>query len=183
MSAERRFWLRLAAVCVGVIALAYLSAFMWGKGSRGFFCPDSLMCRSQSELLVPLAEIPIYRSSYTYYRIELVDYLIREGFWAESGKAEPRWLAISHYNQQWRDGYHPIVWHLGWHGEEWIAWSKNHPQMAAFFWPQVLHALRQDLVDAARLMGAAMGTETMEDLEFQLLMYREETRSRTEAPP
>src|SRR5262245_23429699 len=82
---------KVAGVAVALIFSVYLLAYVFGQGSRGDFSPDTLERRTQRELLLPMLEVPIYRSGYYYNRYGLVDFLVAEGYWTPNDVDEPRW--------------------------------------------------------------------------------------------
>ena len=132
----------VTAALVVVVLLAYAAGHVFGRGGRGFFSPDSLDCRTQSEILLPLTEVPLYRSSYKYHRYPLVDYLVDKGYWSANETRPPKWMMTFHWNEQWRGGTVPFHKHLGWRGSDWIKWSEAHPAIAADFWPRILRIMR-----------------------------------------
>ena len=123
--------------------VSYVLAGIFGKGGRGFFSPDTLETKTQSEWLLPLIHVPLYRSSFSYSRDKLVDYLVQEGYWkpaVETGT--PRWILSFQWNQLWRDGESFLHRELAWRSAEWMDWSRENPRIAERLWPGVLDALR-----------------------------------------
>lgn len=131
------------------------------RGGLTYFSPDTLESRYQSERLVPLLQIPIYRSGFGYYRKDIVNYLIEHDYWQPNDVEHPRWIPASHWNDAWRDGYSALGRELG-RSEYWINWSDSHPELASIVWPLVLRALRelpessQDVVAAVLLYSASV---------------------------
>lgn len=73
----------LRPLCVmigGAILCVYLASFACARGARTFFSFQTLESQSQSEWLLPLTEIPIYRSPRHASRYSLVEFLIGEGY-------------------------------------------------------------------------------------------------------
>jgi hypothetical protein len=132
----------ITALLLAVVAVAYVAGFAFGRGGRGFFSPDSLDNRTQSEILLPLTELPLYRSRYEYHRYPLTNYLVGKGYWSARAAESPRWVSTFHWNEQWHDGTAPFHKELGWRVQDWITWSEAHPDIAADFWPRVLRIMR-----------------------------------------
>lgn len=149
-------WTTIALVGAGLVSLVSIK---FGKGARCFFSPDTLEFRYQSEYLVPLLLVPLYRSRYTYAEEpnELVTFLVEEGYWEPRQVDDPRWICVFHWNHQWRDGYGQMYRHFCRSPELLIEWSRENPELAAVMWPKVLAVLR----DKAMPSGYA------EDLIFQ----------------
>ena len=175
-------WLRRHLLLVSAIFVVaiFLLCVNWSDGGRGFFSPDTLDCRTQSEMLFPGTKIPIYRSTYDYHRYELVEYLIAEGYWSPVETTSPRWFATFHWNRQWRDGTSDFHRAFGWRSEEWIQWTKDHPEIAAKLWPVVLDALRTptepDVSRAQSLLFIANLAATLKDFEVGVAEMVERSR-------
>ncbi len=161
---------RRILVAFALLAVAsYVVCGIWGEGGRGFFSPDTLECRTQSELLFPLTHVPLYRSQFSYHRYALVEYLISEGYWSSVETPSPRWVPTFHWNRQWRDGTSNFHRAFGWRSHEWIEWTKQNPQIAAKSWPMVIDALRSpiepDMARAEAVLFIARFSESMKDFE------------------
>jgi hypothetical protein len=162
-----RYLLVLAVVAVTVCVLCGV-AVVFASGSRGFFSPDTLETRTQRELLLPMTELPLFRSRYEVHRYKLVDYLVAKGYWAPNAAATPRWLPVFHYNEQWRDGHSNFHSQSSWtmKSQQWIDWSEENPEVASELWPRVLAVLRsgnEDAVEyASYLMWDARESESLE---------------------
>jgi hypothetical protein len=140
-----RYWRRCAALlCVAAVAAAYIAGFTAGRGGRGFFSPDSLQYRTQSEALLPPTRVPLFRSPYSYHQPPLVQYLVAEGLWAPREAPRPRWVPSFRWNRQWSGGTNELHKELSWRGQTWVDWSKQHPDVAAEMWPLLLKSLRAD---------------------------------------
>jgi hypothetical protein len=167
----------VAVVLVILVVAAYVAGFAFGRGGRGFFSPDSLDNRTQSEILLPVAEMPLYRSSYQYHRYPLTDYLVAKGYWSPRATQSPRWVSTFHWNDQWRDGVAPFHKDLGWRGEDWIKWSEAHPAIAADLWPRVLKIMRDgELYWSLRVRGLltyAPGCSDLDEYHKMLKLYDE----------
>jgi hypothetical protein len=161
--------LTILAVCASVLLVAYLAAAGCGRGTRGYFSPDTLEYRAQSEWLLPMTSVPLYRGPSSTHRYATVDYLISKGFWSPSGRSDPRWLLTLQWNQQWKDGHSELHGNLGMRGDGWIKWSEQNPEMAKALWPKVLDALRQSGVsqidEATNLMRAVQVAQSVEEFE------------------
>jgi len=134
----------VAVLCVAAVGAAYVGAFTAGRGGRGFFSPDTLQYRTQSEALLPLTEIPLFRSPYGYHQPPLIQYLVAEGLWVPRAAPRPRWFHAFRWNRQWRGGTNELHKELSWRGQTWVDWSKQHPDVAAEMWPLLLNTLRAD---------------------------------------
>ncbi|MBE7464613.1 MAG: hypothetical protein HS116_14140 [Planctomycetes bacterium] len=141
-------------------ALSASSALLWtalwissGLGGRGFFSPDTLEYRSQSERTVFATEIPLYRSAFRYDSHELVNYLVEKGYWSPRPASEPRWIFLFHWNRNWKDGESCFHRSFFWRKDFWMEWTEKHPERAAEVWPQVLELLRAGRdAEVARLL-------------------------------
>lgn len=134
-----------------------LAVGLWlltSPGGRGFFSPDTLEYRTQSERLILVAEIPVYRSAYRYDSHELIDYLVAKEYWSPQPAPEPRWIFLFHWNRSWKDGESGFHRRLFWRKDFWIEWTEKHPERAAEVWPRVLELLRTDgESEVERLLG------------------------------
>jgi hypothetical protein len=148
-----------AALCFLIIAGMYIAAATAGRGGRGFFSPDTLQYRTQSEWLLPLVNNPLYRSSYTYRQDPLVRYLVAEGYWTPRPTSDPKWVVAFQWNNQWHDGQSLMYREIAWRGQYWITWSRSNSDIAAKLWPMVLQAMRGENATARR------------DAEIVSLMY------------
>lgn len=134
----------LASCLVGGVSLF---SILYGKGGRGFFSPDTFQIKTQSEILLPPTEIPLYRSSFDYHRepFKLVAYLVAEGYWQPVQTDEPRWILMFHWNNQWHDGQTQLYHYMSKHPNEWIEWTEANRSLAAVLWPMVLSILRREI--------------------------------------
>jgi len=139
MRLRRIEWAIIAATLM--VAVAFFAPE--SKSTLSYFSPDSLESRYRTELLWG-ASIPVYRSGFKGKSSALVEYLIVSGFWSPSNSDKPIWLKTGHFNTDWKDGQTQLHRALYWNEEEWIAWSKEHPEIASLVWPRVLAALRAD---------------------------------------
>lgn len=124
-------------------------SWVFASGGLHDFSPDTLETSSRSEILLPLTDLPIYRSPRSSYRYDLVQYLIEYGYWSpvpESGSP----IRVSRWNTQWRDGQSDLHRQFAWYADDWIAWTEQHPELADVLWPEVLAMLRSE--DDLRLM-------------------------------
>lgn len=131
-----------AAILAGAFVLLCTSALLLGRGGQGEFSPDTLEARTQREYLIPLTEIPIYRGSFERTRWPIADFLVTNGYWSAAKSAEPCWMETFRWNRQWRDGESTLYRELVWHGDQWIQWTKDHPDLAKLMWPRLLEVLR-----------------------------------------
>lgn len=137
---ERWAWGLLALVC------AYFAVLMFSgsSGGRGYFSPNTLEYRTQSETLCLGTGIPLYRGPSEYHQHELVTLLVDKGYWRPKPVASPGWIPLFHHNSMWRDGESRFHRQLFWRKNEWIEWTNKNPEEAARFWPQILELLRND---------------------------------------
>lgn len=125
-----------------VVGGIYGSSYMWGRGGRGYFSPDTLDTKTQSEWLIPLTKIPVYRSSFEYHKNDLSQFLIDEEYWKPNEKENPKWISSFHWNMQWHDGESQLHRQLTSRSDDWITWTMANPQFAKLVWPHVLTLLR-----------------------------------------
>lgn len=167
MSNKRHRLFRIGLGVVLLVAAIYLISWFEARGGRGFFSPDTLEAKWQSEILLLGTEIPIYRSSYRFHRYELVDYLISEGYWSPQKTEHPRWISTFWWNEQWHPGQTMLYRELAGSENHWIEWSEEHPDIAEVLWPQVLSELRSDFKHADDrafyLMYLVRGAESVEE--------------------
>lgn len=130
---------------VGVVVVFLVVIFLAStEGGRGFFSPDTLETKWQRERVLWFTHLPVYRSTFSYHRYELVEYLISKGYWTPLDVDEPRWMSVFHWNRQWKGGTGDIPRFLGWRGQRWIDWSEADPEAAKVMWPRVLDVLRSE---------------------------------------
>lgn len=155
-------------IAAGTILSVYAASSMFARGGRTFFSAYTLECESQTEFLLPMTQIPIFRSIRGSHRYPLTDYLIRKGYWSPVEKPEAAFLA-NHWNMQWRDGQTDIHRQFAWRADRWIEWSEKHPDLAACVWPQVLQLLREDPEhgqrNVSRLLIWASQASTVNELD------------------
>jgi hypothetical protein len=136
----------LALICVVLLAIGLVFVVSWkyASGATHEFCPQTLECRSCGEILLWGTKHVLYRSRPQTFSYPLVDFLIETGHWAPI-QGEQRWLVTSQWNHQWRDGqsgFHRQA--AGPRAKEWIAWSREHPEVSNVLWPIVLEWLRSE---------------------------------------
>ncbi len=161
---------KLIRWAIGLVVAGYAISWYTASGGRGFFSPDTLEWKAQSEILLPLTETPIYRSFYRTHRSQLVNYLITKGYWSTRNTDNPRWVFMYRWNEQWRDGDSELHRQMTSHrGQRWVEWSDSHPDLAAVLWPRVLSELRGDADDpqsrAVEFMRMAQASETIKQYE------------------
>lgn len=146
---KRIFWGSLILIC-GFVAAFFL---LGSSGGRGFFSPDTLEYRSQSEVLCLGTEIPLIRGSFEYHEHELVKFLVNKGYWQPKEVDQPRWIALFHWNHMWRDGESSFHRQFFWKKTQWVDWTNKNPEEAAQFWPRILELLRAgDEVQAVEML-------------------------------
>jgi len=130
----------IAIVIIVVVAGALLPSAPVGRGGRGFFSPDTLATKVQSEMLV--CDRVVWRSSYISFEYPLVEYNVRKRYWSQRAVSEPRWIVLFHWSYNTKGGYSQLSRELSGRGQSWIEWSERHPDMAKILWPYVLSLLR-----------------------------------------
>jgi hypothetical protein len=157
---------RRAIAAIIAIAMLYLVAWTFGRGGIHYFSPFTLETQASSELLIPLTEIPIFRSRPHTYRYELVHYLIDEGYW-EPTKADNGTVITNRWNLQWRDGHSDFHRQFSRGAHTWVEWSRRNPALAEELWPAVLRLLRTGtqsrLSCASYLMWYAQRSDNVEE--------------------
>jgi hypothetical protein len=145
-----QFSLRTLLILVAVIPPVfgggvYLFSTAYGRGGRGFFSPDTFQFKTQSEILLPPTELPLYRSAFEYHeKPDLVAYLVAQGYWVPIQTEEPNWIAVFKWNTQWRDGEMQLYRYMN-QPSEWIEWTEANPTVARVMWPKVLSILRRGI--------------------------------------
>lgn len=164
-------WPSLSVVLIGVLVAVYLVSWEFGRGSLGYFSPDTLETHSQREILIPGSEVPIYRSFPQVHRYKLVSYLIEHGYWTPRPLTKPL-MPLYRWNRQWKDGHTDIVRQFSWKSDDWIEWTQQNEAMADVLWPNVLTLLRSDDDDrefrVSELMQYAWFSSNLEEFEEQI---------------
>lgn len=158
-------------LAIGAVSLLYFVSWQFARGGIQYFSPYTLETYFQSEILLPLTEIPIYRSSADTSRYKLVQYLVDKSYWTPVESGDPP-IITNHWNQQWRDGHSDIHRQFAGKADQWIEWSNGHPEIAAKLWSDVLILLRSDSHDSqssvSQLMFWARDSETLEQYNHSI---------------
>jgi hypothetical protein len=164
MSSKRAIWFAVLALIA--IALMYGVAWAIGRCTRGEFSADTLQCRYREVWLLPLTDIPLYRSSCEYSQNEMTLYLVDRGYWSPRDVPEPHWIDIYRYDGLWRSMLQHNVFR---DPERWIEWTERNPRVAAVIWPHVLTVLRDEKYgDEAYAVSLLLFAYTVHDLrEFE----------------
>src|SRR5262245_29715665 len=146
----------LIATAVGPVIFFVVAYLLSPATSKGYFSPDSLEFRTQSDLRFFGTDVSWFRSPYKYHNQRLVDFLIGKGYWKPSESTSARrWIFLFHSSEMWRDGENWLHRSLFWKSDFWIEWSIKHPDTAAQFWPNILELLRSgDETPAVELLLA-----------------------------
>jgi len=140
-----RFRLRtlLIAAAIGPL-IFFLVAYLFSPApGKGFFSPDSLEYRTQSNLQFFGTDVSWFHSPYQYHNQRLVDFLGSKGYWKpREATSAGRWIFLFHSSSMWRDGDSSLHRQLFCKSDFWIEWSNKHPDEAAQFWPKVIELLR-----------------------------------------
>lgn len=165
----------LTSVWAALLAISglYVASYAFGRGGWTYFSPYTLDSQSQSELLIPLTRIPIYRSLRHTYRHKLVQFLIDEKYWLPTTSTVPP-IVTQHWNSQWRDGHGDFLRQFAWRAEGWIQWTRSHREIADELWPEVLRLLRSSSENAmnevSRLMMCATVSESLTEFQSRVRM-------------
>ncbi|MEZ6069120.1 MAG: hypothetical protein R3C10_02375 [Pirellulales bacterium] len=173
MMAENKRYATIAwliVMAIGLVAVLAFLTYQYGRGGRGYFSPDTLRMRTQREFLIPLVNVPVWRSRYDVHQQPLVTFLKEEGYWSPTNNEPPRWILAFHWNDHWWDG--DLLWHKELVRDEfWIQWTIEHPDMARVVWPLVIQTLRTQPDGehyAGNILRCASVTENTR--EFELLI-------------
>jgi hypothetical protein len=135
--------LRLAFATLIVLLLAVF-IYTRQRGSMAEFSPYTLKYRVRSERTIFALNLPIYRSPYRSSPNAVLVMLQEEGFVDPVEPETDRWERVFHCNQAWRDGYGKSFDVLVRHRDAAIAWSREHPAVARFYWQEAFRLLRTD---------------------------------------
>lgn len=177
-------WVKPIGLTAVVLVAIYLPALLFGRGGVAYWSPDNFERYAQSEYLIPLLDVPVYRSQRNHSRYELIDYLIAGGYWTPREVEKPRWIRMFRWNEQWRDGYHSLHREFTRGGTGWVDWTETHPDAAAELWPQVLQMIRtwpRGDYWAAELMAFSRNAESAEQVR-QTVQQLERTRIALDDP-
>jgi hypothetical protein len=148
---------RFVITVLGLVSVMAVGFGVWlGSGStrRGAFSPDTLGTRSWSERSLPFCEVLIWRGERAEYQWPVVRFLVAEGYWTPVNTDGTVWLGTSWETPQGRDGISHLAMELGGHGEDWVKWSKAHPELSRQFWGRLLARLRRGDQAAVSEAGA-----------------------------
>jgi hypothetical protein len=136
-------WRVLECVLVLAILAALTFLFPGPNGSVHYFSPDSLQSKYRPNAWL-FGLVPNYLPRLQDKSSPLVDHLVKNGYWAPSNAAKPRWIVTAHFSDQWKGGQSWLHRPLYWDNERWIAWTEANPEMARLVWPQFLASLRRE---------------------------------------
>ena len=138
----------LLLVAAGLVGFLVLLSMSQVTGSE--FSPDSFSLRSFSYRRIPGTRIVLNRIEYTDLDESLADYLTaRKWLPPVTGNDDPRWDLV-HDNRTNPASHVCDARYLtenlfGLSGNDLIAWSDIHPDLAAIFWPAVAKLARSGL--------------------------------------
>jgi hypothetical protein len=162
-----------AAALAAIIAGVYSWASVHARGGLSYFSPDTFQVRSQGELLLPMTDIPIWRSAYSFASdtYPLAEYLVANGHWKPASTSKPRWIVMNHWNTRWRDGQSTLYRYMR-RPSEWKEWTEANKEVAAVLWPTVLSLLREgvDSSYVAHVMDLGLRASTIEELRERVAM-------------
>ncbi len=151
------------------VSLVFVAAALFGDGSIGCFSPDTLQSRRQTEYVIPMTDVQVYRSAGSVSRWPIVNYLIAKGYWSDSKVSEPRWICTSRENPQWRCGTSRFERELAGNEAEWRKWTEENPELANCFWPRLLAELRKPgtshISEVDMLLGVARIAKSPEEFD------------------
>ncbi|HEY5314617.1 MAG TPA: hypothetical protein VIK18_18940 [Pirellulales bacterium] len=177
---KRRTIFTLCALIVAAVIAVLAGVYCFvSTGGRTEFSPDTLERRGRNEFHI--GGLVVYRSSWSYYRDELAQFLIDKGYWVPVTPAEPRWITVNRWARAWNSDT-PLYKALRYN---WVNWSDEHPEMARRLWPHVLRLLRTPSlrydglgqvgpeVVVADLLRTVHRTKRLPDLERELNTFDE----------
>lgn len=144
---------RLRRVLLGLSAVSLVALWLvvtLGRGGQRQFCPATLEHRGVALYTVPYTGIVVWSSPYEIERLRIVQFWYDEGYAREGSPAE-RWHLITSWVSWQRRGGSGRAKGF-WYGagcqcdeaaDEWIAWSRRHPALAADLWPRVVTLLHR----------------------------------------
>ena len=145
MSRVRRRFLWFA----GGVILFLVFVVPLGCGSYSQFSPVTFEHRVLRTWEIPYTNVEVCSFPGTPRRYRTVQFWIDEGYLnLESGPTEC-WHTISGHGTGWRGtGHAKYFWwycQCSWdeEAEQWIAWSRRHPELAADLWPRVVGYLQK----------------------------------------
>ena len=175
-----RLWAILFAV-VGVVMLILLIGGHYGESQ---FSPDSFETRGVSCYYIPQTNLEVLRWPGKPYRMKIVQFWIDNGYLPETSPRAKRWDVIS--------GWHPLprqiysgsakafCYKAGCNtdemADEWINWSRQHPDLADKLWPEVVSLLARggySYTLAGLLMNGVDKTPDPKAFETAFAAYRE----------
>lgn len=137
-----RSWILFVAGA-GALALIVLA---WGRCGEWQFSPDSFESRGVTCYYIPRTNVEIFRIAGTPYRPKIVQ------FWSDAGYLPASSLGPKHWDVV--TGWHPVPRQIYggtakqfWYragcktdqmADEWIEWSRRHPDFADRLWPEVV---------------------------------------------
>lgn len=166
--------IHVVTACCTIIALmagTYGLCSQYGRGARIWFSPDTLETLVQRELVLPIFEVPIYRSRVEASERTLILYLVDGGYWTPQ-YSDKSPILIERWNMQWRGGESAFVSAL-WRDRELIEWTEKHPEFARQFWPEVLNRMRSNPLALHYETAVLLRVVTDCDSEDELREYLE----------
>lgn len=146
MKRFRRWLLVLSGLSILVVGVVV----RLGAGHRWEFCPATLEHRGVTVYTVPYTNVEVWTNPGEPYRPRIVQFWYDEGY-ARAGNPPGRWHVITSrvaWNQRSGSGWARGFWHYSGCqreevADEWIAWSRRHPALAADLWPRVVARLHR----------------------------------------
>jgi hypothetical protein len=177
-------WLSILGLAsVALIATA-------GRGGESQFNPATLECRGVADYYIPYTLVRVWSRPGEPYRPRIAQFWLEEGY-ARAGEPGGRWDTVTGWGGRWlrTTGDAKLFWYHAScasdeQAEEWIAWSRRHPDLAADLWPRVVGLLRQAGGErsfacygaAAELMVRVRGAEDAKEYGERVALWHEWTR-------
>ena len=166
MKRVRRVLLWLSVLGLAGVALIATA----GRGGESQFNPATLECRGVANYYVPYTFVRVWSRPGEPYRKRIAQFWLDEGY-ATAGEPGGRWDTITGWAGGWLrvTGDAKAFWYYAGcrsdeAADEWIAWSRRHPALAADLWPRVVSLLQRAgrsprYAAAAELMRRVQGAE------------------------
>ena len=148
-----------------------LAAFVFtcGEVHESQFSPQTFGHRRVVYYEFPLLELRLTAGDAEEWSTPLADYLRAEGF-LEPPPAFTDWVMIKGFKwgvKGWHSSAKSLCTSLRCYqgeDEQWIAWSKAHPELAKEVWPRVVSAVQDyDFSQASEVLYAAREAATLEE--------------------
>ena len=135
------------ALLLGVGLMVMLAVQMFGTVVGEEFSPDKFTRRTFFYCEIPIVRVQVTPIYYEDYSWDLPGYLKSNKYFPKPAKGEPRWHFVKVYRAGSCFTGDPsiLLQYLEIRDESqlrWIAWSNEHPKLAAVLWPTVVETTR-----------------------------------------